>query len=304
MTQVSAFRSPLIVASALVLLAEMCFAGVSALVKHASETLPYEHLVFFRNLFALIVLLPWLYRRRATAFRTEQLPLHLLRAVVGIAAMYLFFLVIATIPLAQATLVLLMAPFIIPIISHFWLKESITRQVVLSIGLGFTGALIFLNPLAQSIHPMVGVAFIAAIFAAWTKTMIRKLSTTESPSKIVFYFSFFASILSALPMLIRWQPIPPSAMLAIAGIGLLAVIGQLAMTRAFSIAPPSQVGVFTYSSVIFAAILGYIIWGEAITWFMVIGSSMIFIAGYFALRKQRHSAQPINTNTPTTGPPV
>ncbi|CUS48768.1 MAG: DMT superfamily drug/metabolite transporter [Idiomarinaceae bacterium HL-53] len=280
-------RSPLFVASCLVLLAEMCFAGVSALVKHTSELLPYEHLVFFRNLFALIILLPWLYRKRATAFRTEQPGLHMLRAFVGIAAMYLFFWVIATIPLAQATLVLLMAPFIIPIISHFWLKEAISARVIVTICVGFLGALIFLNPWAQSIHPMVFVALIAACFAAWTKTMIRKLSVTESPSKIVFYFSFLASILSALPLLVRWQPVPINAWIFIVSIGVLAVIGQLAMTRAFSIAPPSQVGVFTYSSVVFAASLGYLIWGEAITFYMVIGTLLIFVAGYFALRKQR-----------------
>ncbi len=279
--------SPIVFASALVLLAEMCFAGVSALVKHTSTTLPYEHLVFFRNLFAFLVLLPWLYRKRATAFRTEQFGLHILRAVIGIAAMYLFFLVIATIPLAQATLVLLLAPFLIPIISHFWLKELITPRTIAAIVLGFVGAFIFLNPFGQDIQPMILVAFVAAIFAAWTKTMIRKLSSTESPSKIVFYFSFFATLLSALPMLIRWQPIPSTAWLAILGIGLLAVVGQLAMTRAFSIAPPSQVGVFTYSSVIFAALLGYFIWGEAITGHMFIGVVIIISAGYFALKKQR-----------------
>jgi len=283
---------PLVIASALVLLAEMCFAGVSALVKHTSTVLPYEHLVFFRNLFAFLILLPWLYRRRTTAFRTNQFGLHILRAVIGIAAMYLFFLVIATIPLAQATLVLLLAPFLIPVISHFWLKELITPRLVATISLGFVGAFIFLNPFGQDIHPMILVAFVAAFFAAWTKTMIRKLSTTESPSKIVFYFSFCASILSALPMLIRWQPIPASAWLAIAGIGLFAVIGQLAMTRAFSIAPPSQVGVFTYSSVIFAALLGYFFWGEAITGHMIIGVTIIVTAGYFALKRQKVSIPP------------
>src|SRR5690554_6481663 len=283
---------PLVIASALVLLAEMCFAGVSALVKHTSTVLPYEHLVFFRNLFAFLILLPWLYRRRTTAFRTNQFGLHILRAVIGIAAMYLFFLVIATIPLAQATLVLLLAPFLIPVISHFWLKELITPRLVATISLGFVGAFIFLNPFGQDIHPMILVAFVAAFFAAWTKTMIRKLSTTESPSKIVFYFSFFASILSALPMLIRWQPISASAWLAIAGIGLFAVIGQLAMTRAFSIAPPSQVGVFTYSSVIFAALLGYFFWGEAITGHMIIGVTIIVTAGYFALKRQKVSIPP------------
>lgn len=278
---------PVVIASALVLLAELCFAGVSALVKHLTETLPYEQLVFFRNLFAFIVLLPWLYRKRATAFRTEQLGLHVLRAVAGVAAMFLFFMVIAAIPLAQATLVLLMAPFIIPIISHYWLGEFISRRLILVILLGFIGVLVFLNPVANSLHPMVFVALGAAALAAWTKTIIRKLSVTESPSKIVFYFSFFATMISALPLLLRWQPIDPALWLLIAVMGLLAVIGQLAMTRAFSIASPSRVGVFTYSSVIFAGIMGYVWWDEPVTWYMVTGAIIILIAGYHAMRQPR-----------------
>lgn len=276
---------PVVIASVLVLLAELCFAGVSALVKHLTDTLPYEQLVFFRNLFAFIVLLPWLYRKRATAFRTEQLGLHLLRAIAGVAAMFLFFMVIAAIPLAQATLVLLMAPFIIPIISHYWLGEFISRRLIFVIFIGFIGVLIFLNPVTNSLHPMVLVALLAACLAAWTKTIIRKLSVTESPSKIVFYFSFFATIISALPLLLRWQAIDPGLWLLIAAMGLLAVIGQLAMTRAFSIASPSRVGVFTYSSVIFAGLMGFWWWNEPVTWHMVTGALIILIAGYHAMRQ-------------------
>ncbi|RTE87444.1 MULTISPECIES: DMT family transporter [Gammaproteobacteria] len=282
-------KSPLFIASALVLLAEMCFAGVSALVKHTSQLLPYEHLVFFRNLFALIILLPWILKKRGDAFKTQQPGLHILRACLGIAAMYLFFWVIATIPLAQATLVLLMAPFIIPVISHFWLKESITLQVIMAIAIGFSGAIIFLSPWQQAIHPMVFVALIAACFAAFTKTVIRKLSVTESSSKIVFYFSFLATLLSALPMMLRWQPVPVEAWPGIVGIGVLAVAGQLAMTKGFGLASPSKVGVFTYSSVIFAALLGYWVWGEAITHEMILGTVLIFIAGYFALKRQKRT---------------
>ena len=278
---------PVVLASALVLLAELCFAGVSALVKHLTETLPYEQLVFFRNLFAFIILLPWLYRKRATAFRTGQLPLHLLRAVAGVTAMFLFFMVIAAIPLAQATLVLLMAPFIIPIISHYWLGEFVSRRLMLIILLGFIGVLVFLNPFANTLHPMIFVALLAAALAAWTKTIIRKLAVTESPSKIVFYFSFFATLISALPLFLRWQPIDSGLWLLIGIMGLLAVIGQLAMTRAFSIASPSRVGVFTYSSVIFAAIMGYWWWDEPVTWYMVSGAIIILIAGYHAMRQPR-----------------
>ena len=71
--------------------------------------------------------------------------------------------------------------------------------------------------------------------------------------------------------------------------GLLAVYGQLAMTKAFSIAPPAKVGVFTYSSVIFAALLGFWLFNEALAWHMLWGALIIFVAGYFAIRSRRKS---------------
>lgn len=243
--------------------------------------------MFFRNFFAFIVLLPWLYRKGPAALKTTRWGLHLLRAIAGIAAMYLFFLVIANVPLAQATLVLLMAPFFIPIIAWFWLKERISRRLLVAILFGFCGVLVFLNPLSAPFELMIGLALIAAVLAAFTKTVIRQLATTESSGKIVFFFSGLATVGSALPVLLAWQSLELHLWLLIMGMGALAVSGQLLMTRAFSMASPSQVGVFTYSSVIFAALLGYFIWGELITWHMLVGSAIIIAAGYLALQRNR-----------------
>lgn len=277
----------LILASLLLLSAEASFAGVSALVKHLSTTQNFEQLVFFRNVLAFIVLAPWLWRKGAGALKTRRLKLHLLRAAAGITAMYLFFYAIATIPLAQATLVLLLSPFLIPVIGWLWLNDYVSRQTWLAIALGFVGVYIFLDPLDSDISPVVAVAFIAAALAAFTKTVIKRMSSTESTSKIVFYFSGFATIASAIPLIWLWQPIPPENWWGLALMGALAVYGQLAMTKAFSIAPAAKIGVFTYSSVIFAAILGYWFFDEAVYWHMLWGTLIIMTAGYFAIRSRR-----------------
>ncbi|WP_275540961.1 DMT family transporter [Aliidiomarina sanyensis] len=274
----------------MLLFAELCFAATSAMVKYLAPDIPATHLVFFRNFFALIVLLPWLYKRRQTAFRTSQLKLHLLRAVTGIAGMYLFFYVITQVALAKATLVLLMAPFIIPVISWFWLKERIGPALWFAIALGFLGVLIFLNPFAGGFPAVMLFAFLAAFLAAWAKTVIRKLSKTESPSKIVFYFSFFATVMTAIPVLINWQQLSWQLWMGVMLMGVFAVLGQLTMTRAFSMAPPSQIGVFTYSSVLFAALIGYLIWGEAFTVHMLVGTAIIMSAGYLTIRQNRSPA--------------
>ncbi|WP_404402366.1 DMT family transporter [Idiomarina seosinensis] len=285
-TQFATTRS-VIIGSLLLLSAEASFAGVSALVKHLSANQSFEQLVFFRNVMAFIVLLPWLWRKGPGSLKTERLGLHLVRGIAGITAMYLFFYAIATIPLAQATLVLLLSPFMIPVIGWLWLKDYVTRQTWLAILLGFVGVFIFLDPLNSSISPVVGLAFIAALLAAFTKTVIRKMSVTESTSKIVFYFSGFATLASALPLLWFWQPIPVENWFALAVMGALAVYGQLAMTKAFSIAPAAKIGVFTYSSVIFAALLGFWFFDEAVYWHMLWGTLVIVAAGYLAIRTRR-----------------
>lgn len=278
-----------LIGSLLLLSAEASFAGVSALVKHLSATQNFEQLVFFRNVLAFLVLLPWLWRKGPAALTTKRWKLHVVRGIAGITAMYLFFYAIATIPLAQATLVLLLSPFLIPVIGWLWLRDYVSRQTWLAIALGFVGVFIFLDPMGSDISPVVAVAFIAAALAAFTKTVIRRMSDTESTSKIVFYFSGFATIASAIPLFWLWQPIPPQNWLGLALMGGLAVYGQLAMTKAFSIAPAAKIGVFTYSSVIFAAMLGYWFFDESVYWHMLWGTLIIMTAGYFAIRSRRKS---------------
>lgn len=282
-------QKTVIIACLLLLSAEASFACVSALVKYISRDQPFEQLVFFRNLTAFLVLFPWLWRKGPGALRTQRLKLHLIRAAAGITAMYLFFYAIASIPLAQATLVLLLSPFLIPIIGWLWLRDYVARQTWLAIALGFVGVFIFLDPMNSSLSPIVGVAFLAAAFAAFTKTVIRHMSDTESTSKIVFYFSTLATIASGIPLLWLWQPIPAQHWLGILAMGLLAVYGQLAMTKAFSIAPPAKIGVFTYSSVLFAALLGYGLFDEELAWHMLWGAIVIVSAGYLAIRTRRKS---------------
>ncbi|WP_258240137.1 DMT family transporter [Pseudidiomarina homiensis] len=276
-----------VIASLLVITAELCFAGVSALVKYLSTDVPSEQLVFFRSLMTFVVLLPWLWRKGPGAFKTKAWRFHLTRGIAGLTAMYLFFYAIATIPLAQATLVLLLSPFLIPVIGRLWLNELVLPQTWIAITIGFLGVFVFLNPVSAELSPVILVAFIAACLAAFTKTLIRQMSATESSSKIVFYFAALGTLLSAIPLLWLGQPIAAEHWIGIAVMGLLAVGGQLGMTKAFSIAPAARVGVFTYSSVIFAALMGYWFWDEAITWYMLVGAAIITVAGYLAIRTRR-----------------
>lgn len=141
-------------------------------------------------------------------------------------------------------------------IGRIWLREQVTRQTWLAIFIGFIGVFVFLNPVQMTLSPVIGVAFCAAVLAAFTKTLIRQMSGTESTSKIVFYFASISTVLSAIPLIWLWQSIAQEHWLGLAAIGVFATAGQLGMTKAFSLAPAASVGVFTYSSVISPPALG------------------------------------------------
>ena len=278
--------SPLVKGALLLLLAEACFAGIGAIVKFTSGTASEVQVVFFRNFFALLLMLPFLYRHGFSLLKTKRWYLHASRALTGIISMYCFFYVLARLPLAQGMLVLLLSPFIVPIIARFWLKERPSRLTLLGIALGFVGVLLALPGANTGVQAIMLVALLAAVLGAVTKTTIRYMSDTEPAVRIVFYFSLLTAVLSAIPVPFYWQPLTNEVWLAFVGMGILAAVGQLAMTRAYAIAPASDIGMWTYSSVIFAGLFGYVFWQEPVTMAWFAGVLVIFYAGYITTRQR------------------
>ena len=278
--------SPLVKGALLLLLAEACFAGIGAIVKYTSDTASEVQVVFFRNFFALLLMLPFLAKHGFSLLKTKRWYLHLSRALTGIISMYCFFYVLARLPLAQGMLVLLLSPFIVPIIARFWLKERPSRLTLFGILLGFVGVVLALPANYSGAGAILLVGLLSAVLVAVTKTTIRYMSDTEPAVRIVFYFSLLTAILSALPLPFYWQPLNNSVWLAFAGMGVLAAIGQLAMTRAYAIAPASDIGMWTYSSVIFAGLFGYLFWQEPVTLAWFGGVLVIFYAGYITTRQR------------------
>lgn len=279
-------RNPLLQGALLLLLAEACFAGIGALVKYSSGMASEAQVVFFRNAFALLLMLPFLYSRGWSLLKTQRWYLHAFRALTGLVSMYCFFYVLGQLPLAQAMAVLLLTPFIIPVIARVWLKERPSQLTLIAIALGFVGVLLALPTPAPGMTKVLLVALAAATLVAVTKTTIRYMSSTEPAVRTVFYFSLLTAVFSVIPLPFYWQPLPNEAWLAFIGMGILAAIGQLAMTRAYALAPASAIGMWTYSSVIFAGLFGYLFWQEPVTMSWLAGVLVIFYAGYITTRQR------------------
>jgi drug/metabolite transporter (DMT)-like permease len=280
--------SRLLLAALLATASELMFVSMGATVRAVSMYLPNESIVFFRNLLGLGLILPWLLRRGVGNLGTEVLRFHLLRSLAGLGAMYCFFYALAHLPLAEAILLKLTAPFFLPVIALLWLAEAVPARVRLAIVTGFAGVALVLQPGFAAVSPVALVALAGAALAAFAKVAIRRLAVTEPSTRIVFYFALIGTLVSAAPLAWSWVTPAPVAWGLLLAVGVFATAGQLAMTRAYSLAPAAQVGPFTYVSVVFAATYGWLLWNEGLEVTTLCGAALIVLAGVITVTTRSH----------------
>ena len=272
----------------------LLFALMSVAVKIASASLPNVVVVFFRSGFGLLTLLPFII---GVELRTTQVREHLIRSLAGIASMYCFFYTIAHMRLADAVLLNYSLPIFIPFVESVWLGEAFPRRLWIPVLVGFLGVIVILRPGSGLMQPVALLGVASALFAAVAQVGVRRLTRTEPVPRIVFYFAVIATALSALPTAASWQTPHGFVWLAAAAMGLTATLGQLAMTRAYTHAPASQVGPFVYSSVVFAAGLDWLFWRKLPDAFTVAGGALVVAAGILSLRLNPAEAE---VETPAT----
>ena len=268
----------LMVASALL------FAAMGEAVRMASAQLSNAMVVFFRNAFGLVALLPWLVRLGPRGLRTRAWPEHLVRGLAGLASMYCYFYAIARIGLSEAILLNYSLPLFMPLIARAWLREEIPPRLWRALVLGFLGILLILRPGLAVFRPAALAALVAAVLAALAQVGVRRLTQTEPITRIVFYFALISTVVSGLPLLKFWTaPARPMWPVLIA-LGILATLAQLVMTRAYAHAPAAQVGPFIYSAVVFAGLMDWWLWHRVPDAAFVAGAVLVCAAGILALR--------------------
>lgn len=270
---------------------ELSFAISAAIIKLVSVSLPNESIVFFRNLFGLVILTPLLIKAGADILQTDRLHLHLMRGSFGMAAMYSFFYALGYISLGDSMLIKSTIPLIIPFVSLIWLKEGISQQVAIAGFLGFLGVFLILKPDGNTDWVSL-VALGSSFMAALAFVTVRKLSATEPTLRIVSYFAICGLCISSIPLIWAWQTPTLKEYLLLMGVGLTTTIGQLLLTRGYQNAPASSVGIFTYTSVPFGTFLGWLFWGDLLDKNSLFGAVLIVLAGSIILKSRAVSKLP------------
>jgi|TARA_R110002072_G_scaffold3759_18_gene26884 drug/metabolite transporter (DMT)-like permease len=256
----------------------------------ASELHPLQT-VFFRNFFALLVMLPWVARAGLQVFHTKRLKLQILRSVIGIIAMVIWFTAISLLPLAQAVALNFTVPLFATVAAVFFLGETVRARRWSATGVGFLGVLVILRPGFVDFTLAMFLPILAAVFMAISIILVKKLSDTERPASMVLYTNLLMSPISLVPALFVWTT-PSWLVLGYSlVIGAVAVISHIGLTRAYRCAEASAVMPFDYARLPFIALMAYLFYGESPDLWTWVGAAIIAGSALYIAQREAKSAR-------------
>lgn len=291
------------------LLASIMFAGMGACVKVASDLgASLAHVVLFRGIPSVLLLFIWT-RFTHRSLIPSSWKLHLWRNVAGVISMWLGFFAISHLPLSTAISLNYTAPLFIAGWMLGWGGSQRDPIRILAVLLGFCGVLAVLRPSIGHEHVVAAMLGLGAgAMSAIAMMQIRELGRVGEPEwRTVFIFSFCVCLSSIPGITINGvDTVSLGGWAALFGVGLLGLVGQLAMTRAFGLGSALLTAALQYTTIIFAAILGYLFWDtvpDIIAWAgmaLIIASGLLSIWRTFSEdRILRGGAnQPANTDAP------
>lgn len=275
------------------LLGVFVFACTNAMAKWLGTTYPVGEVLFARSVTVLLLLAPFITRADFAAMRAGGRPwLHLARCLLSAIEVVAFYWAINDLPLAGGTTIYLAAPIYVTGLSALFLGEQVGWRRWLAVLTGFAGVLVALQPsgLAPTPHALVAVAgsFMYAISLVMTRRLRGTPTTLLVASQVVPLLLITAATAAPVGPLGGW--VMPTALdaLVMALVGALSMVGYLCVNRGIQMAPASVITPFHYASIVWATVLGWLVFAEIPTPAMLLGAAIIVGAGLFiVLREHR-----------------
>lgn len=268
------------------------FAGMGIFVKLSGD-IPSIEKTFFRNIVSLILAFVLIVINKESFFGKRKNQKYLLgRSILGTIGIVANFYAIDHLVLSDSVMLNKLSPFFVIIFSLIFLKEKIKPSQVIALILAFLGSIFIIKPgfSSDTFPSLIGLA--SALFAGGAYTFVRYLGGREKYYTIVFYFSF-VSIITILPFVILvYKPINLIQFLYLMAAGTFASIAQFSLTAAYKYAPASEISIYDYTQILFAALFGFFIFSEIPDKWSIIGYTLItsasigiFIYNKFKIRK-------------------
>ncbi|MEM7195197.1 MAG: DMT family transporter [Pseudomonadota bacterium] len=272
------------------LLAAALYAAVAAMAKVAVESYHVLQILFFQQVVVFTLSMPALIRNYPEGLKTRFPGLHAIRLGGAFVALACGIWAVELLPLTTAITLGFTQGFFIIFFAITALGERVGLHRIGAVVVGFVGVSVIMRPAADGVFDSaLFVPLTAALGAALAVVAVRKLSQTESTATLLVYQSTFVGLLSGVPLLRYWVTPSFADTLFLLAIGLIAAAGQWAGIRALRAGEASVVGGMQYSQLIFAALLGFVLFDEVPDRNTLIGSGIIILSAVYLLyRESRH----------------
>jgi len=262
---------------------------MSAMIKYLSD-LPLLEIIFFRSI-PIMGILPLILKNKKIPFWGNNKPLLLLRSLISFVVIMIYHYSIKAIDLTDAVSIKQLGPFFAIILASILLGEKISFKHIIIFIFAFLGTLLVIKPgFRLDIYPTI-IGLLGAILTGGSQVALRQLRLSDHPLVIVNYLGYTIGLISFGALL--WQGnfcIPETSNLFILVLmGLVGLGGQIALTKAYQMAPVNSISVYLYLQIIFIALLEILFFKEIPDLFSIFGVSLIIISGYlnYKLKKKR-----------------
>ncbi|RWU25671.1 EamA/RhaT family transporter [Pseudomonas alkylphenolica] len=272
----------------LVVLATFLFASHDALSKYLAGFYPILWVVWARYLVhTLLMMAIFLPQSGLRVLRTRRPGLQTLRALCLLGTSLLFTTALQYIPLAEATAVNFLAPLLVTALSLPLLGERVTRGQWVAVLVSFVGVTVIIHPGGALFTPAVLLPFGSAMCFCFYQLLTRMLSATDSPTTSNFFTGLLNTLVMSAIVPMFWQtPSLLHGIMALA-LGTCGMTAHLFLTQAFRHAPPAMLAPFSYCQIVFAGILGLVLFGHSPDMAGLVGIALICLSGLGAAWLQR-----------------
>ncbi len=283
------------------ILTGLFFVSVTGIVRYLGSSLPAMEMAFIRYAFGIILVAPALMPLVRAPLSFPRLRFFALRGFLHAFGVMLWFYAMARIPITEVTAIGYVAPIFVALGAAVFLGEKMQARRIASIVIGFIGALIILRPGFQEINSgQLAQLLNAPIFAA-SFLMAKKMTATEDSSIIVAMLTIFCTVALLPGAVYYWQTPTAHETLWLFLTAVSATCGHYTLTRAFKAAPLSVTQPLTFLQLVWAALIGVTLFGEAIDPYVILGGGIVVASvTYISHREAVASRQPTTPPAPAT----
>jgi len=225
-----------------------------------------------------------------TGLRSARPTVHVWRGLLTLGAASTFILSLRTLPLAEAAALVGAAPLFIAALSAPLLGEQVGAGRWAAIATGFAGVLLVTRPGAAAFQAASGLALAATAFYALVMLSAKWIDTRDSARTVMLYLTLAAALLSSFAAFAPWpepraSDIPLFLAAAVAG-----TLGVTLITQAFRMAPAAAVAPFDYTALLWAGVLGWLVWGDLPDGLTLAGAAVIVVSGLWLVFREHRGA--------------